>query len=391
MKIIKDNLVLLFYGFSIAFAFLGISLWINSLTQDHGLISIDGQYIGRDFLPFYAAAKQVIAGNIRDLYTEFGAYRATHLIVPELAEEKISHWPWPYPPHYFLLLSPFAILPYYYAITAWLILSLLLPCFLFLHYWRVRGAFFIAAILNINLFYCLSMGQNSLILASIAGIAIASINKCPVLAGVCFSIVSMKPHFAVVLPIALLFGRYWQVLFYTITSTLFLMLITSLFFGFDIWLIALEQFSSVKDISFSPDIEIFTIYSAYRSLLWLGFSSTYFWIFHFLIVFISLFLLQYIWRRKDCSLEIKWLAFGISSVLITPFSFAYDAVWITLPALVFLYNSLANKNKKTSPIIYSLLLLQIFAFAVISINKLFALPIIIGALLLLFLINRHRK
>lgn len=374
---IKQHLVLAFYAFTIAFAYIGIKSWISSLTPEHGLISIDGQYIGRDFLPFYAAAKQVLAGHIHDLYTELGSYNATHLLVPEATNGTISHWPWPYPPHYFLLLAPFAILPYELALFAWLAVSLLLPSLVLWCGWRVRGFLFIATILNINIFICLIMGQNALILSAIAGLGISLANKRPLISGICFAILSIKPHFAVLIPIILLLGGYKKVFFYTIFSTLCLILITSLAFGFDIWGIALKNSSAVGNISFSPEIWTFSIYSTYRALLSLGFSSSYAWTWHFVVAGFAIYGLQKIWRGKY-PLATKWLAFGIAALLFSPFSFAYDAAWIALPIVTYIATT-----KQISTADLFLFSVQIFAFAIISISNYFALFITIDALIIL--------
>ena len=374
---IKQIFAYAFYAFTIAFAYIGIKSLVNSLTPAHGLISIDGQYVGRDFLPFYAAAKQVLAGHIHDLYTEFGAYNATHLVASEATNGTISHWPWPYPPHYLLLLAPFASLPYKLALFAWLALSVLLSSLALWYGWRVRGWLFLAAILNINVFICLIMGQNALIFSAIAGLGILQLEKRQIISGLCFAILSMKPHFAVLIPLVLLLGGYKKAFFYTIISTLCLGLIASLAFGFDIWGIALKNSSSVGNISFSPEIWTFSIYSTYRALLSLGFLSAYAWAGQFLVAGLALYGLQKIWRG-NYPLVTKWLTFGISALLFSPFSFAYDAVWITLPIVTYIATT-----KQISTADYLLFSVQIFAFAIISISHYFALFIIIAAAVIL--------
>ncbi len=385
----KQITLLLFYTLSLLLAYIGFSSLLHSLTPAYGFASIDGQYVGRDFLPFYAAAKQAILGNIHSLYTKLGAYQATQAVVPDLAEEKISHWPWPYPPHYFLLIMPFAELPYYFSLAAWLLLSIVLPSTALWYFWRVRGVFFFATILNLSIFICLIMGQNALILSAIAGIGMASIKKSPILAGICFSILSVKPHFAILLPIALIFGGYWRVLLYTIFNTIFLLIISNMIFGWDIFLIAAQHFSMVSETSFSTDTWIFSIYSTYRALLGSGFSVTHAWALHFIVVGFALYGVQNIWR-KNYSLASKWLAFGIAAMLCTPFSFAYDTPWIFLPVMAWIYER-TNKAGGLSVSVCILLSLQIFAFAIFSINNSLAILIILAALALLLSLDKKEN
>lgn len=384
---IKNLTLLIFYTVTIIFAYISVNSWLNSLTTDHGIISIDGQYVGRDFLFFYAAAKQAVAGNIHDLYTGNLINGIPSTLVPELGGEGINpQWPWLYPPHYLLLLAPFAALPYYFALATWLALSLLLPSIALWYYWRVRGLLWLAAILNINIFICLVMGQNSLIFSSIAGIGIASLKNRPILAGVCFSIMSMKPHFAILIPLALLLGRYWQALLYTILSTLCLMLVSSFAFGWDIWGLAFTHFNLVQNYSLSDNIWFFSIYSTYRALLGFGFSSHYAWMGQFLVASVALYGFQNIWR-KNHSLATKWLAFGIAALLCTPYNLHYDAVWITLPMLVWSAVQITQNNKILTAV-WILGAMQVFAFAVISMSNSLAILLIIGALLILLSLDK---
>ncbi len=383
MKTLNFNstLILITSIITIIFAYISINSWISSLTTSHELISIDEQYIGRDFIFFYAAAKEVVINNVHHLYDNYYASETTSAIFPELGSMKLSNWVWLYPPHYLLLIAPLGFLPYHYALAAWLAISILLPVITLRYFWRINYGFLFIAIFNINIFICLIMGQNALILSSIAGIGIASMKKQPWLAGICFAIVSMKPHFAILIPVALVFGRYWQTLIYTIISTLILMTISSFLFGWDVYIIAVEHFSAVQNYSLASNHWFFSIYSTYRALLDIGFLPAYAWMGHLVIASISIYYFQKIWWQ-DYHLANKWLAFGITALLCTPYNLSYDAVWITLPS-IFMFSHLTSKQQKY-PYIYYLLILQIFAFAIISINQYLAILLIASALAILF-------
>ncbi len=384
MKTISTNsmMAIIFYSITVFFAYISINSWINSLTTAQELTSIDGQYVGRDFIFFYAAAKEIIINNAHHLYDNYYASETTSTIFPELGSMKLNNWVWLYPPHYLLLIAPLGFLPYHFALAAWLAISILLPVITLRYFWRINYGFLFITSFNINIFICLIMGQNALILSSIAGIGIASIKKRPWLAGICFAIVSMKPHFAILIPVALVLGRYWQALIYTIISTLILMTISSFLFDWDIYIIAAEHFSAVQNYSLASNNWFLSIYSTYRTLLDIGFSPLYAWLGYFGVASIAIYYFQNIWR-KDYPLVTKWMSFGITTLLCTPYSLAYDTILITLPAIVIFYYAITNKQQ-VSLLMYCLLILQIFAFAIILINQYLAILLIISALAILF-------
>ena len=371
--------------FTALFAYAGVKSLIDSLKPADGLTGIYGQYVGRDFVFFYAAAKHAVTGNIADLYANYWVNNTSGSIIPELGNQLLPEWGWLYPPHYLLLITPLGFLPYYYALGLWLTVSLLLPAFVLWHFWKMRGGLWLAAVFNINVIYCLSMGQNALIFSAIAGMGIALLQKRPLLAGVCFAVLSMKPHFAVLIPLALILGRYWQALLYTIASILLLMAATSLAFGWDVWAMAAAHFTSVKSVSLTSEIWFFSIYSTYRALLEIGLPEIYAWYGYFLIAALTLYGVVKVWRGENTLAE-KWLAFAIAALLCSPYNLAYDSVWLALPAMVWLYQTLMQ-NRKLPLTVYILLAMLIFAIAIISIGNYMAILLIISSLVMLLLLD----
>lgn len=379
---VKKILLITLYVFTALLAFNSMKSWTDSLVPSGGDIVLQyGQYAGVDFLYFYAAAKLVLSGHINDLYTGALISGTNSSVVPELGTESMHPWAWLYPPHYLLMVVPLALLPYYYALALWRVVSLALTGFLLWHSGKLRGGLFLTTIFNVSLVYSLIFGQNALIFAGIAGTGIYLLEKRQLLAGLCFAVLSMKPHFAIMIPVALILGKYWKALASTIISTLLLMIITSFTFGWDMWGMSAMHLNSLRPIMFSPDTKFFSIYSSYIALLNLGLSIEYSWYVYYLIAILAFYGFCKIWLGKH-DITTKWLAYVIAAVLCSPYNLAYDAVWVLSPIMVWLSNVIAQ-NYKLPIFIYLLLVIQIFAFVVVSISHSLAILVIISALIIL--------
>lgn len=174
-----------------------------------------------DFLQYYSAGHEVIAGHAAD------AYRWT----PMLNEEQAIAYPYRvpvnvfqpffiYPPIAALLFAFFALLPYDVARFVWFIVSavalaaslLLLERTLGLT-GRAAAAFRFAAIIFLPVFQTLFQGQvTGFLLLAFAAAAAFLVRGEPLLAGVSLSVVTVKPQLlVVVLPVLLVRGR-WKVL-----------------------------------------------------------------------------------------------------------------------------------------------------------------------------------
>lgn len=374
----------IFVLFSLLLTCTAVPAWINSLTPVHGIMSADGQTVGRDFTFFYSATKQAVAGKALDLYSTDGLIRAMEYILP-IDMQKATP-PWPYPPHTMFLLAPLALFSYFPALALWLAVSFILPMWVLWRYWNVRGLLFWVAMLNVNILYCIMMGQVTLLLAGIAGLGIALLPKRPAFAAICFAITTVKPQIALLIPLGLILGGYWRALVYTIVSTLLLIGFSSLVFGWDAWLQLLHYSPELSEVYFDHKSWYLTLYCTYRGVLALGFSPGIAVGAHAAVALIAIYYFQHIWRGKY-ELPERWLALGLAAELVTPYSYAYDAPWVVLPLIAWLLYR--TQGPKISALEYCLFTVHAFAFFFISIWAHCHLFMIASALLLLWVIKRR--
>jgi hypothetical protein len=206
---------------------------IKYILDGHGLLTPEGQpIIGGDFVNFWTAARLALTDRVHDLFN-FAAYRQFQ---GEQLGGVIKQLHWSYPPHVLLLIIGFGFLPYTVAFCLW-------ACLTFLGY-----AFAVSYkrpspwMLSCALFFCPSsfmniiLGQNGFLSAALLVGGLRLLNLRPVLAGVLFGLLTFKPQLGLLVPVALLAGRHWQVFASAIITTVLLIALSLLIFGGGPWL-----------------------------------------------------------------------------------------------------------------------------------------------------------
>src|SRR5262249_52824954 len=81
----------------------------------------------------------------------------------------------------------------------------------------------------------LGHGQNGFLSAALIGGALALLDKRPVIAGILFGLLSYKPQFGVLIPLALIADGRWRAFLSAAVTVAILVAATTLAFGPEIW------------------------------------------------------------------------------------------------------------------------------------------------------------
>jgi alpha-1,2-mannosyltransferase len=84
-------------------------------------------------------------------------------------------------------------------------------------------------------FWTLGVGQNALLTASLFGAATLLVDRRPILAGLLFGALCYKPHFGLLVPVALIAGGRWRALTAAFGSAALLCLLSLILFGWTTW------------------------------------------------------------------------------------------------------------------------------------------------------------
>ncbi len=198
----------------------------------HGLIVPLQRPTSTDFVSFYAA------GSLADAGTPFLAYdHAAHYAAEEQASRPgITYNFFYYPPTFLLLCAVLARLPYLPAFIGFEVVTLSLYLLVLRRILDKRGPEILLPILAFPpVLWTIGLGQNGFLTAGLFGAATLLVDRRPFSAGLLLGGVCWKPHFALLVPLALVAGGRWRALSGAFVSTFCLCLLSLAVFGWQTW------------------------------------------------------------------------------------------------------------------------------------------------------------
>ncbi|MFX1684402.1 glycosyltransferase family 87 protein [Paraburkholderia sp. A2RI-6] len=284
-----------------------------------------GKPLGADFIAFWAASHIALAGHAEDAYNLPSLFKAVQVAVP--ASQSI--FAWYYPPSFYLVVLPLALLPYLAAYLTFILSTLI--CYLVVLRriaFNTTARWCLAAFpgLWMNVFH----GQNAFLTAALAGAAMLCLRRRPIVAGVFIGLLTLKPQLAVLFPVALLAIGAWRTLISAALTAL-------CFFGLGTAVLGTATISGC--ISSLGDARHFLesgvlpwakMPSVFAFLRLLGTPVIGAYAVHGLVAARAVFAVWYVWRRcADC--ELRGAALFAATFLCSPYIYDYDLAWLAFP------------------------------------------------------------
>lgn len=201
------------------------------VAMSHGGLDPRGEPLGTDFLSFWAASKLTLAGTPALAYDPL-AHAGVQAAAVGHGEGSYAFF---YPPLFLLVCWPLALLPWPAALLAWLGAT-------GLAYGRVAAALMGRARPSLlpvlafpAVFVTLGHGQNAFLTTALFGGAVLAMPRRPVLAGLLFGALAIKPQLGLLIPVFLVCIGAWRSLAAAALTVLGLALAATLAFGADIW------------------------------------------------------------------------------------------------------------------------------------------------------------
>jgi hypothetical protein len=309
-----------FVSLELAYLVLG---GLPPLAKTWGGPWVDGTHfvLGRDFLNFWMGGRAVFGNDPAawfDLHTYNAALRAM------LGTDYPEHF-WSYPPHLLLFIWPLGLLPYLPAYIAWCAVGIalyLLACSPPIA--RDRLVFLAVAP---GVAVCVFFGQNGFYTAALLIGGLLCRERRPVLSGVLFGILTIKPQIGMLVPVILLLERRWLTIASAVVTTAVLVSATALVFGWNIWI---EFWQKVV-----PQQQWLTAHGG--GLLFEMVSSVYYaarlihlpesvgWAMQGIVAVLALAALVWTyWKRREPALSLAF--FVTATFLVTPYILNYDMV-----------------------------------------------------------------
>ncbi len=282
-----------------------------------------------DFTVFWSASHLALIGHAAD------AYDGTRLdaVVKSVAPDEGGKPPngWFYPPNFFLMILPLGLLSYYQAYLVFILVTL--GCYVVVVQRIFRGGDSLLCLAAFSgVWINLLFSQNGFLTASLAGAALLNLERRPMLAGVFIGLLSIKPHLALLFPVALIAIAAWRTLF-TAASVVAIFLLTSIIaLGTDTfmaWLHSLELAKKLMETAGGPGFWA-SAPTMFALLRLFGMPVTLAYMGQAVVALVAMAALWKVWRCCD-SWPLRGAAFATAALLVSPYLLVYDLVWLALP------------------------------------------------------------
>jgi hypothetical protein len=316
------------YGCAIALIYAAALIrfyWAGAWIVDNA-----GLPIYTDFGVWWAGGMQALHGNPAALYDpgEFDKIQ-TALFPP--GEAVYLNWP-SYPPTFFLLLAPLALLPYSYAFITWDAVTLL--AFVTVVY-LIVGRLPVIALALASPFTAWNFlaAQNGFLTASLLGASLVFLERQPVLAGVFVGCLTYKPQYGILVPVALIAYRRWRAIASAAITGALLAAISIALFGAEPWVAFPEGFVVQGKLSLGagPDSTWGYLQTAYGLVRSFNGSAELAWLVQGTTSLAAAVSVWVVWRSR-VRYPLKAATLSVAALLATPYAFAYDMAAIAVPA-----------------------------------------------------------
>jgi len=300
----------------------GIVLIALSFWPGSGAMQPNGFYLGSDFVNYWMGGRLAVLDRV-DVAYDLVAYNAQ---LREWFSPDIRMMNFSYPPHALLGLALFGALPYFVALILWSVLGAAGFAGVALGRWPRRepalaAAMVLAPVIWVNIVF----GQLGLWLAVLFVGALRALPTRPLLAGVLFGVLTIKPQLGLLLPLLLLALGSWRVIAVAAATVLVLAAASAAAFGFEPWRAYISETMPFQwqFIELMNGFYRFQMITPYTALWFLGMPMRVALIGQAAISSVIA-LTAFLVARSSASWPLKCAVITFGSVLMVPYVLAYD-------------------------------------------------------------------
>jgi hypothetical protein len=255
--------------------------------------------------------------------------RAAQLAIAPGTEQPYA---WHYPPTFLLLVLPLAFLPYFAALAGSLAATLIAYLAVLKRIAPYPATLMVALAFPatfINLFH----GQNGFLNAALLGAALLALERRPVIAGILLGLLSYKPHFGILVPLALIAGGYWRTILAAGATTLAFAALSLAVFGAGAWIAFIDNMPFLRLVLENGNLPWFKMPTTFAALRLLGAPVGLAYGAQALAALAAAGAVVWAWRRTalgPAPLAARAAVLAIATLVATPYAFDYDLTLIGL-------------------------------------------------------------
>jgi len=292
----------------------------GTYLQGDFLIDRLGRPIANDFVNVWAAGRLALDGQPAAAY-DWTVHKAAE--VRALGHDFAAYYGWHYPPPALFFAMALATLPYLVAMLGWLaatlaVYALTIGRILGGRFGVLFGLGFPAGIWNIT------AGQNGFLTAALIGGTLGFLERQPVLAGFCLGLLTYKPQFGLLFPLALIADRRWLTLAVAAAVAIALAAMSWLAFGSAAWEAFVHWLPITSRVVLGEGAASwFRLQSVLGLIRAHGGSETLAWTAQIILTLTLAAGIVVLWRSR-AAFEIKAAALAAATLLATPYLYMYD-------------------------------------------------------------------
>lgn len=312
---------------------------VEAVLGRNWIIDAAGRPIHIDFTGIYAAGSLVRHGAPAAAYDWTLHHFAENTIV---GRDATSYFGWHYPPPFLIVAGLLACLPYAGAFFVWLAATLSLYLATIRLIIGERIGWLVAGALPC-LIPNLMTGQNGFLTASLVGGTLLLLQEHPLAAGCCLGLLSYKPQFAVLLPLALMIGGHWRTIGVATLTGVALVLATVALFGVSTWEAFFHWLPLSSTALLSHDhAGWYKLQSLFALVRMLGGGAALAWTLQVGLTALAACVLCAMWWNRRIAFELKAAAAAACVPLATPYVYLYDLSVLGVAGAFFLRHVLAT-------------------------------------------------
>jgi hypothetical protein len=174
-------------------------------------------------------------------------------------------------------------------------------------------------------------GQNGFLTAALIGATLSLIERRPVAAGVCLGLLSYKPQFGLLFPIALLAGRCWRTIAAAAATVIAMIAVSTLAFGIASWRAFFEWMPVTSRIVLGEGRADWNrLQSVFGFIRSHGGGETFAWSAQIWLAVVLAAAVAWLWHGRQ-PFALKAAGLVAASLLATPYVYTYDLVILAIP------------------------------------------------------------
>jgi len=302
------------------------------------LFDAQGHFIHTDFVNVWAAGKLALDGHPAQAW-DWGIHKQVQVAM--LGQDYVGDYAWHYPPPFLFVAMLLAHFSYATGLVGWAAASFvpymaMMRAVVGQRFGLLVGAGFPVVLANTM------AGQNGFLTAALLGGTLILLPARPILAGICLGLLSYKPQYGLLFPLALIAASQWRAFASAAVTTAVLALVSWIAFGTESWQAFFHWMPMFSQAFFTEGrATFFKLQSVFGLVRTFGGNEQLAWTFQWMMSGAVLAGIVMLWRsRAEYALKAAALATG--TLLLTPYLFLYDMMVLAIPVGLLLRIGLAE-------------------------------------------------